>query len=114
MFSLWIASSFTSRNIDSAPLALALMPIHYWVALRASQENWPKISVPFIPVHDPFRRHVISREGRNLSSSSIALRAHVAESLPPEMHPWAILSAFPVMMCNAKDHHEHTLDQAGP
>src|ERR1700746_1527481 len=49
MFSLWTASSFTSRNIASAPLALTLMLIHYWVAIRASQENWPKISVDFYP-----------------------------------------------------------------
>jgi hypothetical protein len=25
------------------------MLIHYWVAIRASQENWPKISVDFYP-----------------------------------------------------------------
>src|ERR1700758_2229046 len=53
MFCLWTASSFTSRNIASAPLALALMPIHYWVAIRASQENWPKISEPFISAQRP-------------------------------------------------------------
>src|ERR1700747_3328511 len=57
MFNLWAASSFTSRNIDSAPLALALMPIHYWVAIRASQENWPKINEPFISAQRPLRRH---------------------------------------------------------
>src|SRR5882724_11545442 len=51
MFSLWTASSFTSRNIASAPLALALMPIHYWVAIRASQEIRPKISVELYPRH---------------------------------------------------------------
>src|SRR5256885_8270052 len=48
MFSLWTASSFTSRNIDSAPLALVLMLIHYWVALRASQENRPKFAAPVL------------------------------------------------------------------
>src|SRR5258708_8486130 len=51
MFSLWTASSFTSRNIASAPLALALMPIHYWVAIRASQEIRPKIGLDFYPSH---------------------------------------------------------------
>src|SRR5258707_10375860 len=40
MLSLWIASSLTSRNIDSAPLAIVPMFIHYWVGFRASQENW--------------------------------------------------------------------------
>src|SRR5258708_35584098 len=40
MLSLWIASSLTSKNIDSAPLAIVPMFIHYWVGFRASQENW--------------------------------------------------------------------------
>src|SRR5260221_5128714 len=40
MLSLWIASSLTSRNIDSAPLAIVPMFIHYWVGFRASQEIW--------------------------------------------------------------------------
>src|SRR5258707_10747267 len=44
MFSLWPAISFTSRNIDSAPLAVVLISIHYWVAPPPSQENRPKIS----------------------------------------------------------------------
>src|SRR5215467_6813741 len=39
MLSLWTASSLTSRNIDSAPRELVPMPIHYWVAVPASQEN---------------------------------------------------------------------------
>src|SRR5579859_5578786 len=39
MFSLRTASSFTSRNIASAPPASTFMSIHYWGASAPSQEN---------------------------------------------------------------------------
>src|ERR1700741_4845028 len=57
MFSLRTASSFTSRNIASAPPASTFMSIHYWVASVPSQENasrsrpesaYPNLSCPLL------------------------------------------------------------------
>jgi len=52
------------------------MPIHYWVAIRASQENWPKINEPFISAQRPLRRH--SKRSEESLLSSIAPPPHVA------------------------------------